>query len=210
VAAGVGAWRARLPSAVAIVTLVLFSLVPHKEYRFIQPVVQVLTIVVGIGMAELIDKVRSWRPGAYPFAVAGGFAALAALSLATLLSPNTRALWRQNAGTLWALRQINQDPQSCGVALFPPADWYRAFRSQLRDDVPVFTPAASQPGAYNRALAFGGIKPDGGYALMGCRGDEAACLWRRPGSCNPALGSPLTASSTSETQSVLRRLGLES
>jgi hypothetical protein len=208
VAAGVGAWRARLPSAVAIVTLVLFSLVPHKEYRFIQPVVQVLMIVVGIGMAELIDKVRSWRPGAYPFAVAGGFAALAALSLATLLSPNTRALWRHEAGVLWALRQINQDPQSCGAAVSPPSDWGHAFRSQLRDDIPEFTPVAN-PDAYNRVLVFDGTRPRGGYTLVGCRGDRPICLWRRPGSCNTAVGKSLVAPPDSRTLEALRRLGLE-
>ena len=59
----IGAWRLPLLLVVAIVILAVHSGIAHKEYRFIYPAIVPLTVLAGVGLAQMASWGREWLIG---------------------------------------------------------------------------------------------------------------------------------------------------
>src|SRR5438270_5776333 len=59
----IGAWRLPLLLVVAIVILSVHSGIGHKEYRFIYPAIVPLTVLAGVGLAQVASWGREWLIG---------------------------------------------------------------------------------------------------------------------------------------------------
>jgi hypothetical protein len=59
----IGAWRLPLLLVVAIVILAVHSGIGHKEYRFIYPAIVPLTVLAGVGLAQMASWGREWLIG---------------------------------------------------------------------------------------------------------------------------------------------------
>jgi GPI mannosyltransferase 3 len=206
----------RLPViGIAIVAIVVtFSLVAHKEPRFLYPAEPLILTLVGIGSAEL----------------GGGIAA----RLRVPLSPPSLGLvlivfwtgvsvglgcfgpfhgyWSSGTGTVAAFRLINADPDACGVAVVPANQWPQSGGYVfLRPGIPLVSMAQAGSGAaasrYNYVFTYDtaerGDTYDGadrvncwnqrdsqGYAAK-------VCLWRVRMGCVSGHSVPLVAAAPS-------------
>ena len=191
----------RLPALLiaAVVIVAIHSAIPHKEYRFIYPAAVLLTVLAGIGAAQLVE----W--GARAFAGRGVRAGIAiAASTAVVL-----AYWGLTALQVWTsdafagLRHRGHDnlvaesfaarlPALCGLGLYgstPGFDWtvYGGY-TYLHHPVPMYSPrdavdlAATAP-AFDTLLYTAAPPPELGFATLACFGKT--CVARRPGGCVP-------------------------
>jgi hypothetical protein len=203
-----GAARAPLMFAVAIAILATLSVIPHKEYRFIYPAIEVILILCAIGTADLAARLGQAGSRTLTVSCALGGAWIV-LSLVVAAAPQTRTLWLKESGTWRAISAIDNDPSSCGVAVWPQSQWPFAPRSRLRDDLPLFRVRDSDPKAFNYVLDFGPAPPALGPAFreVAYYPVDSLRLWRRNGTCIPALGAPLVPSPQDKTAAVLQKLG---
>lgn len=206
-----GAKRAHLIAASAAAIVLTFSLVGHKELRFIYPALLLIFVLCGVGSAEIVRTVRASVADnglrrATPIALSLLWVLASAASAA---GPVMRPLWLRDGGVLRAFDAVNADPQSCGLALARAA-WLRTGRSRLRSDLQLY-PATATESAYNYVLAFS-VSPAaapsrGGFMLQACYGPDGGCLYKRSGAC-VAGAPPLRADPPAEVDRVLRTLGL--
>lgn len=110
--------------AAALVTLVIHSLIPHKEYRFIFLAFAALVILAALGWGEIVAIARHrLTPGHARAVTAGAFAAFALASVGLAqgkLAPNQL---RPNADGWRIFAHLRADPAVCGVALVKPASF---------------------------------------------------------------------------------------
>lgn len=210
-----GAKRARTTTLAALVILLTFSAVAHKEQRFVYPALLLMFTVCGIGTVELADEIRRHvRARAVRAVVPFALALLwVAASLASGFGSTMRPLWTRDADVLAAFDVVNADTRSCGVGLDYP-DWTKAGLSRLRDDVQLYDAGEAPAGAYDYLLRLPGphrplaLYQAQGFRLEQCYGAAGVCLYRRDGGCE-AGAPPLRATTAGPVRASLRRLGLE-
>ncbi|TMJ59340.1 MAG: hypothetical protein E6G83_21060, partial [Alphaproteobacteria bacterium] len=101
----IGAWRLPLLLVVAIVILAVHSGIAHKEYRFIYPAVVPLTVLAGVGLAQMASWGREWLTGrSMPLTAAAATSAAFAVAWWGLASSQ---VW--NGTTLTAYRRWMHD-----------------------------------------------------------------------------------------------------
>ena len=115
----------RLPAAAAIVVLYVLahSLIPHKEFRFLYPVLPLTFAVAATGLAALLERARR------PALLAGGLALLLGASLSSAAASTTFGAWgvhtetdvselspwHANEGAHRLLGFAGTRPDTCGV-----------------------------------------------------------------------------------------------
>jgi hypothetical protein len=120
-----GAWRQARLLAVAVSVILVFSCVPHKEYRFIFPAIPLLMTVAGTGAAVIVQRLRGWLRLPVPeggLAVAG-LAAFAGLSLVASLHGALRWSWIEGTGMVTAMHRVSADPNARALAVLPAGYW---------------------------------------------------------------------------------------
>jgi hypothetical protein len=205
------AWGARrhpLPAWLAALALLLHSLIPHKEYRFVQPVIVLGMLVVAAASAELAERLALRRPGWRRLALpaAAGAWALASFAAAPRLSTehlvrgdrgsDDPLYWVRSEGSKRSFTQLSLRDDVCGVALFDLLWSSSGGYTYLHHDVPLVEldesdgPNAAEARA-NYLLTRKLDAPRlGAYARERCWGP--ICLYRRPGGCEPPAGYDLS------------------
>ena len=229
--AGLGARRLPLMAAVAAVIVTTFTLVGHKEPRFVYPALPLVFALCGVGSADLLVAVArrtaagdERRRRRHLRLLAGGTALVwAAVSLAAAAREPMRARWSQESGTLRAFALIDADPRACGVGVSPSALWWRTGRVLARDDLRLYgtppdgtpphgTPVGRDAGsdAYDYLLALDvratPPPPAEGYSRIACFDD--VCVSRRAGACRAAAACELAAPPPVPVRAAIERLGL--
>src|SRR6202030_4736485 len=101
----IGAWRLPLLLLVAIAILAVHSGIAHKEYRFIYPAIVPLTVLAGVGLAQMASWAREWLVGR---SMAGTAAAAISAALAVAWwGVASSQVW--NGATLTAYRRWMHD-----------------------------------------------------------------------------------------------------
>jgi hypothetical protein len=200
----VGARRLPLPALVALAIVATHSLVPHKEYRFTYPAIVLITLLAGVGTAELLAAVARLAPR---FAAAPRMAAALSLLLWAALSwsvaerPIFNTPWTRERAPMLAFAEISAQPGACGVALYgwpwtktPGASWLAPGISLWQTDK---ARLESDSAGFNYILARAPLAvPDPRYRQIACFGGDRSgegawqtelCLWRRPGGCDVAM-----------------------
>lgn len=166
--------------AVGAAVLAGFSLVAHKETRFILPAYPLFLTAAGIGLARLAGRRRALT-----------VAALAASLATTAIVPlGSAKLFRRGTGVTALMHQAAADPAACGVAIDPPAFWYlTGGLSHLRPGMTLSGWDPANPGAAY-VLAPAGRDPGGRSRLLRCVANMEAgeamprvCLWAVPDGC---------------------------
>jgi hypothetical protein len=198
----IGARQQRALAYALLTTLVLHSLVPHKEYRYIYPVLALSTVLLSLGLCEIAQRIQRLRPSATWLGPACSSALLiiglyASLTLgqryefgATSLAGGSGEppfLWTHFRGMLLAFEALSTDANVCGVGL-ANRHWDRsAGYSYLHRDVPIFQ--ISDNAAYKRYASGFNIfiaNADSGPAIgryERSRCWDQTCIYRRPGAC---------------------------
>ena len=203
-----GARHAPALVVASIVTIMLHSLIGHKEYRFIFLAVAALLIVSAIGWGVLLDRAAATWPArraliARCVVVAGWSAA------SILLAQTSLAQFQRRIGVpgseLYAM--LRADPAVCGVAIVYGAAFVDVpGQVGLGRAIPQYGfwgPTPARRGAQSWALAaqhrhafnriIGSVprtgSPPPGYRTVRCdTGSDGygMCLYARPGRCTPA------------------------
>jgi hypothetical protein len=189
-ALGLGTAKKPLLLLVAAVILLSHSLIAHKEYRFILPALACLTVLVAIGMAELIRLASQRMPRAAPFLLAAGLILWLGGSLAAALSADGQKRLTAGRNGLDAFAALHERPALCGLAI--DAEWWSTpGYAGLHRDVPLYLweTLKGNPAAVNYMTRAQETPPAPGFAREVCfaKGPwPAICLDRRDGACTPA------------------------
>lgn len=181
----------------------------HKEYRFIYPVLPLILTLAGIGSAEVVERVRAGlRTPILRSALVVGLPLFWVTTSAILARGREfYPLWYRDAGSIEAVRSIDADPAACGVALYPETVWDRSGGyAHLRRGLSLFGWADGVPQertmAFNYMISYKAADFSGlGFQNEGCWQEPPGrtqivgpiCLWRRPGTCSPDAAPLLTA-----------------
>ena len=202
---------------VSIAIIATQSLVAHKEWRFIFPAIAPLITLCGLQIAACLPAVeaRLTRIG-WPREIAVALCVALVCSTSAMLSaaPIYRALWNRNRDIVDSFDLIARQPGVCGVGtLFRsgradtpesyswvdgkgsaalgrgipqyaalPADNWRSTASY--NWAVIVSPAPSPPEPFHLSGCFGGET-----LFAGIRA-ERACVWTRPGPCDPTRATP--------------------
>jgi hypothetical protein len=201
------AWGARrhpLPAIVAGVALLVHSAIPHKEYRFVLPVVVLVILLAAVASGELAEALRrrrpAWRARVVPIAALAW--ALASLAAAPRLSTEHLVrgdrggqdplYWVRFEGSKRSFTALSLRKDVCGVALLGLGWAFTGGYTHLHHDVPLFElrkpedPSAVEAHA-NYLLSRGFAQPRlGAFVRERCWGP--ICLHRRAGGCEPRPG----------------------
>jgi hypothetical protein len=198
-----GARRSPILGWIALATLIPHSLIAHKEYRYMYPLLPIMITLAAIGTVDVVTalNVRLTQPRSERAVI---FASVAALIGASALIAPLFPSWKKQSGNLIALRQLSQDETLCGVALLN-VDWADSGGyTYLHRNVPLYLLPADTDlkasGASFNAIVTPGTLPGGvdGFERSDCR--EGVCVYKREGTCTES-------SSAFEINEVLRREG---
>ena len=214
---GLAAVGARQFPALAIAagaTVLMHSLVPHKEVRFIYLALAAFPILIGLGATHLL-KVLAARQS--PRAAALGAPVFLLVSAALSLFIATHLLdsrWSFQRGTVHAFLAAHNEPGLCGLQVRDMPSWRSGGYTYMHRDVPlVFDPPVPEirlPGIahplrfmvertggpvpqlrspYSHVIAEAAHAP-AGLVPVACFPDDARpgepelCLFRKPGGCS--------------------------
>jgi hypothetical protein len=182
-------------TACAVANVAVHTLIAHKEYRYILLSTTILVLLAGIATPDAIDAASRRFRGrrCAGLAIAGWLAC----SGAVMANGVRNGGWERVTPALQAFAALRQTPKLCGVAL-AGGDWTDSGGyAYLHRPVPLYVPDDSRappdswipqartgfdtivaPASLARALPAD-------YRRTACFGDGRACLYRRPGGCDP-------------------------
>jgi phosphatidylinositol glycan class B len=204
--ATLGAFRVPVLLVAAVIILATHSAIAHKEYRFIYPAVLLLTVLAGIGLAQIAGWARDWlieRGKTKTIAtLAGNAFALGWWCLASYQVWTGAALvgHRQRMhDSLAAASFVAQRPAICGIGLYglKGEDWgiYGGY-TYFHRPAPMYWPK-DEPALIAVADGFDTLlytqppPPRLGFKTLRCIGE--VCVAQRPGGCRsiPMIPTPV-------------------
>jgi GPI mannosyltransferase 3 len=191
-----GARRIPLLLAAAIAIVTIHSMIPHKEYRFVFPAIELLTVLAGAGLAQLVSWTQDrWQGGrlsgivALSTCVAFLSSAWVAASFMVWSGPILAGLRDSARDNLLAASFVAHGPAPCGIGFYGGSgdDWaaYGGYTYFHRPS-PMYWPK-DEAELDTFAVGFDilistKIPPERlGFSVQQCF--EKVCVARRPGGC---------------------------
>jgi phosphatidylinositol glycan class B len=187
-------WSARFaPKLLALVLgyVIVHSLVPHKEFRFLLPILPLAFALAGAGIADALSR---WRGGQL---MAAGLAIVCAMSMSYSTTQLTwrklgfpsdrgaRSPWHSGEGINRLLSLVGQRPDVCGVMVTGESFGWIGGYSYLHRDVNLFGASGqAERASANYSIALAGTAVPPGYHEQ--QQVREFVLSRREGSCAPA------------------------
>lgn len=182
-----GGCRSPILGWLTLLLLISHSLVPHKEYRFLTPVLPILVTLAGIGLAEVCDSLSA----RFHFDGTRTRLTAAACALCILLSvwmgirfPR----WNWGVANAIAFRELSRDDSVCGVAMVTNSWSTYGGYTYLHRDVPIYLLSESRDvaalGQRFNAFVTTIVLPlhFHQFQLWKCQG--GVCVYRRLGGCS--------------------------
>jgi hypothetical protein len=172
------------------------SAIPHKELRFLVPVLPLLACVIGIGLEPIVERLTArW------VALFAGALGLALLFRATELryrdlgqlhvgrDISASSVWSTGEGVNRALADVGRQRDVCGVAVIGVRADATGGYSYLHRRVPLLYDDGSCVSEWvNYAIvAEEAAAPSGGFERVSS--ERGFAIYRRPGSCQPVPAS---------------------
>lgn len=186
----------------ALAILVPHSLLPHKEVRYIYPLMPILITLAALGTMEIVKELDHLLK----LRIHPKLSISVALALFTFfsffLAPQF-SYWNSNAGSMTMVDRLSRDQTVCGLGIHGISWFDTGGYTHFHRNVPMVLmsdgPRMEQESAsVNAVIAYGPpprLSP--GFALKDC--SQGVCLYQRAGSC----ASPLA----DEVNAVLRETG---
>jgi hypothetical protein len=197
----IGIRRSPFLGWIALAILVPHSLLPHKEVRYIYPVVPILITLAALGTIEIAKefdqllKARIYTKVAVPMALV--FFAFFSFFLAPQF-----AYWEKKSGSMALVDQLSRDASVCGLGVHGVSWFDTGGYTHLHRDIPIVLLQGArmeeEAASVNAVITYGQrphFSPD--FSLKRCA--EGVCLYQRTGACE----SP----QADEVNAVLRQSG---
>lgn len=177
--------RNELLAWVVAITVVTHSLITHKEFRFIYPVLPILVTLAAMGLVEIVSFVskRLSRVPSPRMVTATGLIGCVLISAGFARTMH----WDKSSGGLIALNKLSRDPSVCGVGFLVLPWTLTGGYTHLHRDVPLILVNRNAP-LVGQMLNFNALVSLGprdnlpmGFTSEGCW--NGVCLYRRPGPC---------------------------
>ena len=182
----IGVRRSPILGWICLAILLPHSLIAHKEFRYIYPVLPLMLTLASIGIIDslqFLERKTEWRLSPQvKLVTAASFVLACSIGLASQFPR-----WDKARGGLRAFSELSLDSQACGVAVFKVDWWDTGGYTYLHRPIPVFffpnfAVAQSANQTYNRIVAPElTVVPIQGYATRNCR--DGVCVYRREGAC---------------------------
>ena len=185
---------------VAAGLMVEYSILPHKEYRFLVPAMVCLVPPLGIGAARAAALAARWAlPNRKASIIRIAWLVIASCSAALARQPLYAERWTSGDAALGAFQALREDPSVCGVGLLKgvPVTFMPGY-VWIHRDLPMYFDVVDSSVIAGRASDLLSAEPrtdlPQGYAFQGCwRGSPIGrdsptriCRYHRPGSCATA------------------------
>jgi hypothetical protein len=209
----VGATRFSALAVAAAACLVMHSLLPHKEVRFIYLTLAAAPILIGLGASHALTMLSARHGARAATSAAVGFLALASLLSVFIATNPLGGRWSFQRGTVHAFLAAHREPALCGLMVRDMPLWNSGGYTYLNRDAPLmFDPHVTEvrlPGVavplhfmvereggpvpqlrspYSHVIADA-THPPAGFDRVACFPDDARpgepelCLFRRPEGC---------------------------
>lgn len=212
--AAVGATRFPALAVAAVATLVMHSLLPHKEVRFIYLTLAAAPILIGLGATQVLNLLAARRG---PRAISLGapcFLALGAMASWYIATGPLAGRWSFQRGVVHAFLTAHQEPGMCGLQVRDMPSWESGGYTYLNRDIPLmfepYVPEVRIPGVpvplhfmverlggpvpqirspFSHVIASATHKP-AGFSPVACfpgdarPGEPELCLFRRLSGCS--------------------------
>ena len=194
-----GARRLPLVFTTAVTILAVHSFIPHKEYRFIYPVLVLVMLLAGTGFAELV----SWRAhrqrvgAAMPLRIATSLGVWFLMSFVVWTDPTLARLRDSAHNSLLAASFVAHGPAPCGIGLYGLGgdDWaaYGGY-THFHHLAPMYWPKdetalIAAADTFNTVLYTKPPPAALGFTTRQCIGE--VCIAQRSGGCRSAPMTPL-------------------
>ncbi len=183
-----GIWEAPFLGWIVLALLLPHSFVPHKELRFLTPILPALVLLASLGLARVSAMASSGRGRPPRLYLLVTVSCLFCFLLSAALGKNFPR-WQADSGSLSAFQTLSQDSTACGVAIVPK-HWepYGGY-SYLHRKIPIYVfsnwrDAWSARASFNTLASYEALPTAfTDFSLLRCSG--GVCLYRRPGDCQP-------------------------
>ena len=189
----------RSPFLAIFCAIVVFShsLIPHKEIRFIYPILAPAITLAAMGIVDLLREIRHGLKfldnPKWVVAIGVAFLALSSAMLAAQCADWYRTRWGDGA-----FDRLSREPGVCGVGIYRAIWWESGGFAHLHRDVPIIPLESAAQHANDapsiNALIAPAASPalPSGFVQSQCW--QGVCLFERPGACTaPAADEELNA-----------------
>ena len=181
-----GARRSPFLAIFCAIVVVSHSVIPHKEIRFIYPILAPAITMASMGIVDLLDEIKAgMRFLENPrWVVAIGIAFLFVSS--GLLAAHC-ADWYKTRWGDGAFDRLSREPALCGVGIYRAIWWQSGGYTHLHRDVPIIPLESAAQLAKDAPQINALIAPvdspglPSGFGRSQCW--EGVCLYERPGAC---------------------------
>ena len=184
-----GLRRSPILGWISLAILLPHSLIAHKEFRYIYPVLPLLLTLASIGILDslqFLEKKTSWRTSPQlRCLIAAAIVLSSSLVLASLFPK-----WNKSRGGLRTFSTLSLDSQACGLAVFKIHWWETGGYTYLHRPIPILlfsdgNDLTSVAQAFNRIVAPESVgEPLRGYSVSNC--SDGICIYQRAGTCQVA------------------------
>jgi len=183
----VGVRRSPFLGWVVLIHLASHSVIPHKDLRYMYPVMPIVITLAALGFVEIASALNTRRKSTLStraIVVAGLIFFILTSGFLAWRFPR----WRRSSGGLIAMDRLSQDSSLCGVGLPSSLLLHTGGYTHLHHKVPIVlinpnVALEEQVPGFNALLAFGRFTDDKfGFEPIGCW--NGICLYRRAGSCS--------------------------
>lgn len=188
----IGWQRSPILGWVILALLIPHSLAPHKEYRFLNPILSLILILAALGLVEICNILAGWLRGRYVKPVLVTISCVYCVASSVFMG-QCDPRWESASGPLIAFRDLSHDPSVCGVAIVQDDLFLYGGYTYLHQTIPIYViPRTEQVQDMERGfnvMVTPAVLPYqfGNFELLKCQG--GICTYRRAGQCEPNKGS---------------------
>jgi len=181
-----GARRSPFLAIFCVIVVVSHSFIPHKEIRFIYPILAPAITLAAIGAVDLLNEIKRG------LSFLDNPRWVVAMSVAFLFASSAMLAahcvdWYTTRWGVGAFDRLSRDPQLCGVGIYGAIWWESGGYAHLHRDVPIIplesAPQLARDAASINALIAPANSPGipSGFAQSQCW--QGVCLYERSGTC---------------------------
>jgi hypothetical protein len=181
-----GVRRSPILGWISLAVVFPHSLIAHKEFRFIYPLLPILLILAAIGLIDFLHFLER-QTGFHLSEKSRLYTGASFVLTCSLVLASQFPRWNKARGALRAFSYLSEDTKACGVGVLDVNWWDTGGYTYLHRPIPIFLfpnvrDADSLVPAFNRMVApESTAAPLPGYAPSRCQ--NGVCVYRREGWC---------------------------